>query len=424
MSDNNYNERFGKLGIINSVALTDVRFDRVDWLTEGLLKPGLSVLAGAPKIGKSWMVLQLCLAVAQGKPFLGMATKKSRVLYISLEDSQYRLQERLNRISDEGCENLYLATSCSPLGEELAREITQFSLHHENTRLVVIDTFQKIREQTSQMSYSGDYADVSYMKHIADQLGITLLLVHHTRKMSDSDVLNEISGTNGIAGSADTLMILKKRKRSDRTAVFSCTGRDNDDIVMELELGRENCIWRAVSGKSKSRKETMPEILLKLIAYVSQIGEYSGGNTVFCERFRAYAGEQIGAMELKKLMNRFRYDLEDAGVYFINVRKHEGRLLAVYYKKREDGESLSKEDADEEQAMWDEVETSYTLHPQQKAPEVPERAMEPDREYEGLEGLDIPDTEEIPLPTDDDAPPATPARYRSMDELYAERRDA
>ena len=102
---NHYQEEYipesKRLGVIDGIEITDVRYKRSAFLVDGFLKPGLSVLAGAPKIGKSWMVLQLCLSVAKGEPFMGMNTRKSTVLYIDLEDSEQRMQDRILRSAEE-----------------------------------------------------------------------------------------------------------------------------------------------------------------------------------------------------------------------------------------------------------------------------------------------------------------------------------
>lgn len=391
--EHGYDEERPRLRIINCVDLVDTRYDRIDWVVDGLLKPGLSVLAGAPKIGKSWMVLQLCMAVAKGEPFLGMNTHSCGVLYITLEDSEMRLQDRILRQTDQLPERLNISLNCPGIGEQLKRTIAVYCGDYPSTRLVVIDTFQKIREQAGQMSYAGDYADVSSVKQIADELNISILLVHHTRKMSDSDVINEISGTNGIAGSADTLMILKKEQRSERTAVLSCTGRDIEDRMMELNLDRETCVWQVINDTYQAEQKIIPPQLLRLIVFAGKIGYYEGSNTEFCERFSEYTGETITPNHLKRLMNLYRYELEDAGVFFISVKRNGIRRLAVYYKKREDGVSQSEDDAEEEAALWEEQDAET----EQEAVQQEAMAYEQSREH-GMD--DLP-----PTPTDDDAPP-------------------
>ena len=216
--------------------------------------------------------------------------------------------------------------------------------------------------------------------------------------MSDGDVINEISGTNGIAGSADTLMILKKQKRTDSKAILSCTGRDIEDRVTELDMDRETCIWKAVSAPVKKKKEAMPPILHKLIAYAAEIKTYDGSNAAFCAQFCAYSGEDIAPNALKRIMNRWRYALEDAGLYYLSVRtKNERRLAVNYYQP--DKPLLDPVSAEEEAALWEEA--ALRKKAGRGAEEIPlptnDDAPSADRDAE---------PEEIPLPTDDDAPPA------------------
>ena len=199
-----------ELDTLTADELMHLYFPKKEFIVSTLLTPGLAVLAGAPKIGKSWMVLDMCLKIAKGEAFLGQPTRKGSVLYLALEDDRYRLHRRLLRIADEGSDNMRVAHRCSMEPEALERQIQLFIGQHPDTRLIVIDTFQKIRRSVREMSYANDYAEVSRLKSIADKEGVCILLVHHTRKLGDSDYMNEISGTNGIAGSADTLMVLKR----------------------------------------------------------------------------------------------------------------------------------------------------------------------------------------------------------------------
>lgn len=329
--DNESQYEYKRLGVIGSIELTDERFKRAGFLVDSFLKPGLTILAGSPKIGKSWLVLQLCLTIAKGGSFWGMDTVQSTVLYIDLEDSEQRMQERLIRSTEEASDNLKIAFECSQLGEGLADEIRHFVDEYPDTRLVVIDTFQKIRMPLGQMSYAVDYAEISHLKRVADELNICVLLVHHTRKLSDSDFMNEISGTNGIAGSADTLMVLKKPKRTDRKATLFCTGRDIEDRTLELMLDKVTCQWKMTSDSLIKDNENIPEIIIKLMEYMKSIGRFDGSNSVFCEGFAGFCGKPVTVNYLKRQMNRWRYELEDMGVCFLSYRTRHGRLLVIKY---------------------------------------------------------------------------------------------
>lgn len=332
------------LRTIRSDELMTRCYPRRRFLVDTLLTPGLAVLAGSPKVGKSWLVLHLCMQVAKGEPFLGMNVSQGSVLYIALEDDNRRLQNRVFRITDEGSPNLHLVTECAPIGDRLDEEITDFVSKYRDTKLIVIDTFQKIREQGRELSYANDYSEVSFLKKIADYLNICILLVHHTRKQGDSDYMNEISGTNGISGSADTLMVLKKENRSSRYAVLSCTGRDIEDREMKLHLDRETCVWELKSDTLNSEDCSLPDAVTELIAYMKDIGTFEGSNTGFTERFTSARRVAVNAIQLKKLMNQYIYELQDHGVSFESTRSNKNRMLTVRYEARFDKSLSDKRD--------------------------------------------------------------------------------
>ena len=315
--------------------LCELRFKRTEWLVEGLLRPGLTVLAGSPKIGKSWLVLQLCIQIAKGEPFWGQPTKQGTVLYIALEDNEQRMQKRLLISAAEPPENLMISLGCEKGGDELERQIGAFVRRYPHTRLIVIDTFQMIRDQTAQMSYANDYSETSRLKSIADALNICILLVHHTRKLSDDDRVNEISGTNGIAGSADTLLVLTKEKRTSKNAALTCTGRDIEDMELELVMNSNNCLWKCRSKIPASGViRSLPEDLIKLVDFMKEIKKFEGTNTEFAEAYNRYTGEKHTANTLKRRMNYCRYALEDMGVSYFNSRtKTERRILIAYSAK-------------------------------------------------------------------------------------------
>ena len=320
------------LETLNGIEVSEFRFKREKFIVEGLLKPGLAVLAGSPKIGKSWLVLHLCSQVSKGEPFFGMPTQESDVLYLALEDSKQRLQRRLLTIDDEPSVRMHFALSSSKLNDELDLQLAQFLIKYPLTRLVVIDTFQMVRGSVGQMSYANDYADVSALKRLADDMHVCILLVHHTRKMSDSDRFNEISGTNGIAGSADTLMVLTKEKRADRKAMLSCTGRDIDDLELELVMDRRTCKWECKTPlDSRPGMQTLPDILLRLVDFMKQQKYFRNNNKSFCEMFSSHAGVEIDPKSLNQKISYYRYELEDRGVTFTFLRSSNERGLEIFY---------------------------------------------------------------------------------------------
>ena len=172
-----------KLTVIDGETLMDKRLPPTKFCVDTLLPQGLCILGGSPKVGKSWMVLDLCVRVAQGTPLWGLPTSKGDVLYLCLEDSQRRIQERLNTITDSVPDGIYFATGCTSIEGGVCDWIRDFKRNHPALSLVAVDTFQLIRTPTPDVSYGGDYAELRVLKELADELeyqwrvGIRLLVL-------------------------------------------------------------------------------------------------------------------------------------------------------------------------------------------------------------------------------------------------------
>ena len=214
----------------------DTALQRTPFIVDRLLAPGLYVLAGAPKVGKSWLVLDLCLSVAEGRDFLGHQTKKGQVVYLALEDSLIRLQNRVYEFTDEPTENLDFALLADSIGNGLEKQLEALKEKRPDIKLVVIDTLQMVRSGTD-ISYAADYNELSSLKSLADKMEIALLLVHHTRKNYDADPFNMISGTTGISGCVDGSFVLTETKRGSRNGKLICVGRDieNQEICVAFD---------------------------------------------------------------------------------------------------------------------------------------------------------------------------------------------
>ena len=214
-------------------------------IIEGLLYPGTYLFVGAPKVGKSFMMAQIAYHVSTGKALWNFEVKQGTVLYLALEDDYRRLQKRLFQMFGvEGTDELYFATSSKQLGLGLNEQLLRFMNEHENTKLIIIDTLQKIREsRNDKYSYSSDYEIITQLKQFADEYGICLLLVHHTRKQQADDKFDMISGTNGLLGAADGVFVLQKEKRTGKTATLEVAGRDQPEQMLHLEKDLEHLVW-------------------------------------------------------------------------------------------------------------------------------------------------------------------------------------
>lgn len=236
------------LDTITAADLQKKEIPPIRFIVDKLLTVGLNILASPPKYGKSWMVLALCLAASTGGRFLGYDTAKSECLYLALEDSQRRLKSRMNKLlsGKSAPGGFHFATTARSMDEGLFDQLEGFLKANPDTGLIVIDTLQKVRgcAQGKEGAYATDYREAGALKAFADKHNMALLVVHHLRKMGDdADPFNRISGTNGLAGAADTMMVLSKEKRGDDNATLSIVGRDVEPADMVLRFNKGTCCW-------------------------------------------------------------------------------------------------------------------------------------------------------------------------------------
>lgn len=227
-------------------------FPEPKWAVPGIIPEGVSLFAGPPKVGKSWASLGLGIEIASGGTAFGsVAVQRGPVLYLALEDTARRLKSRMHKIlaGRDAPSGLTLATACPPLTSGGTDAIARWLDRNRSARMVVIDVFAKIRgvPPPGLSAYEADYAAVGHVKKLADAYGIAIVLVCHLRKAAADDYLNEVSGTNGFAGAADTTLVLK-RGRGEADGVLHGTGRDVDEIEKALRFEPDTGTWRLLDG--------------------------------------------------------------------------------------------------------------------------------------------------------------------------------
>lgn len=242
-----------RLATISAAELQRKNIPPLQFIVEDFIATGLTILCSPPKYYKSWMMLDLGLQVSSGKPFLQHATNQCSCLYLALEDGERRLKDRMEQLLDgkDAPASFYFATSASTLRTGLCDMLDDFLKIHPDIGLVIIDTFQFVRDSAfaKESPYATDYREVSILKRFADNHGIALLLVHHLRKMKDDgDPFNMISGTNGIMAAADTTMVLTKDKRCDANTTLSFISRDVEASETVLAFNKDTCRWSVVGS--------------------------------------------------------------------------------------------------------------------------------------------------------------------------------
>ncbi|MFV8130051.1 AAA family ATPase [Streptomyces syringium] len=250
--------------------LMDAHFPDPKWAVPGILAEGVSLLAGPPKVGKSWLSLGLGLSVAAGgKAFDSVPVKGGPVLYLALEDTPRRLQTRMGKLlgGQKAPAGLTLVTECPPFPQGGSDAIAGWLDRNPDARMVVIDVFAKMRGASPQgaSAYDADYVAVGYAKRIADHYGVAVVLVHHVRKMASEDFLTEVSGTNGIAGAADATLVLK-RARGQADGILHVTGRDVDEAEYALSFQPASGAWHLLDGPASDH--TIGDTRAAVLRYV------------------------------------------------------------------------------------------------------------------------------------------------------------
>ena len=318
------------LRTISMTELYDTAYPPRVPIVEGLIFNGTYLFVGAPKVGKSFFMAQLGYHVSMGIPLWEFPVAKGTVLYLALEDDYARLQRRLSKMFGmEGSSNLHFATRSKALNQGLEEQLHKFVKEHENARLIIIDTLQKVREASGdKLSYGNDYEIVTKLKRFSDQYGICLLVVHHTRKMESSDSFDMISGTNGLLGAADGAFIMQKEKRTENKAVLEVAGRDQQDQRLFLNFNREQCIWELTKSETELWKEPVDSVLESLATVVTnEAPEWSGSASELLQLLPEIDMQpNVFTRKLNVSLERL---LIDYNIKYESVREHSGRKIKL-----------------------------------------------------------------------------------------------
>lgn len=259
---------------INAAELAVKAFPEPRWAVPGVVPEGATLFAGPPKKGKSWLMLGLGVAIAAGGAALGsIPVEAGDVLYLALEDNERRLQDRLLRVLDgePAPARLHFYTRWPALGNGGAEALDAWLGAHPETRLVVIDVVARVRQPVNGSAnlYQADYGTMAGIKAVADAHGVALVGVFHTRKADADDPLDTVSGTTGLAGAADTILVLTREKgRADATLYVR--GRDVPEADHALAFDPVTCRWSLLGDAAEYR---LTEERAAIVAAIRDAGE-------------------------------------------------------------------------------------------------------------------------------------------------------
>ncbi|MGO9370828.1 MAG: AAA family ATPase, partial [Syntrophobacteraceae bacterium] len=226
--------------VFTAADLERMSFPEPVWIVPGLIPEGVTLLAGKPKTGKSYAAMNIGLALACGGKALGKTdVQKQGVLYLCLEDRQRRLQNRISAIfcGDNWPSNFFLTITWPRIDQGGIPLLQNWFEEHPDVKLVIVDTLKKVksREASNQNIYDADYQCIEALKTFADMMNISVLVLHHLRKLEAEDPFDCISGSTGLTGAVDTGMVLQK----DRTGKATLYVRGRDIEELELALDRD-----------------------------------------------------------------------------------------------------------------------------------------------------------------------------------------
>ena len=232
-------------------------FVPTEFLVNGILPLGLTLLASPPKFGKSWFSLLLCLAVAKGTPFLGLGTTKSDGLYLDLEDGDADLQERIKKLNmgEEAPAGLLYSTEAPTLADGLLDTLNQTLSSNPSIKLIVIDTLGVVlgAQNSDSNQFAQEYALYGSLKKVANAHSIALLVIHHLRKTGDdNNPFNRIYGGVATQAALDTMMVLEKDTHASDSAHLHVSGRRCPQQDFVLSFDADTCIWSMVGNSAEA----------------------------------------------------------------------------------------------------------------------------------------------------------------------------
>ena len=318
-----------KLRTVDGETLMNRPFTPIPFVVHSLLPVGLHILAGAPKVGKSWLALWLCLQVTKGEQVWSFAAEKKKALYLCLEDSENRIQNRLFDITEDAPPDIHFAVCAGQIGDGLEAQIKNFVAEHPETGLIVIDTLQKVRRMSYDNAYANDYRDIGVLKELADKLGVAILLVHHLRKQHDDDPMNMVSGTTGITGAVDSNFVLTKSKRSSNRASLICSGRDIEYRELELEFDSTGHVWQLISDSVETPEDLLDDTISLVCGYLREHGDFKGRPSELAEKIAKQTGTVTQPNLMSRRLNQHQDELQTLGITYRSFRSNGNRMVEL-----------------------------------------------------------------------------------------------
>lgn len=310
---------------IRAKALSQLTIPDTVWTIPQIMPEGVSILAAKPKVGKSWLTLAWCIAIASAhkdrdlifdNEYKGIRPKHGSVLYLALEDNQRRMKSRLAKLCIESPEHLHINTEWPRCNEGGVQAIEEWIVDRIEASkrdecpppsLVAVDTLAKFRPPAKKVgdAYSQDYEAIEPLKKLADKYGIAVLIIHHQRKMDSDDPFDSVSGTLGLTGAADTIMIMA---RKDGGIVFMERGRDVEDDELAIQFNRDTGKWKALGSPKDVMRSSTDKAIMAALKQAYQQAQNEGERSLGLADLKDRSGVTLSQAAFKRHVARMAMD--------------------------------------------------------------------------------------------------------------------
>jgi len=333
--------------MISLSELLNMEMEPEVFIVDKILPPGVTLLCGTQKIGKSWLALKLCLCVAAGIDFWGYKTLHCKALYCCLEDPYKRIRKRYLSLLEEAEELqgfsstdwVHFERDMPPLNEGLVDRLEEYVKENPECKLIIIDTLLMIMPPMNDAPYVSDYKNIVAFKNFVERHEIAIVIIHHTRKLKAKDPFQEIVGTGGLAGAADTMMLLSREGRNSGKGKLVYTGRDLEDQEISLEFHKGD--WRLAietdvendemeyedwdSEENENTEGGSGEFAQMIIDVLDEASRWEGTATEFSDA----TGGRIKSGGVVKKLKKCRHELEQRGIVFNNGTDGKRRTIVI-----------------------------------------------------------------------------------------------
>jgi hypothetical protein len=260
--------------------------------------------------------------------FLGRKVVSGSTLYCTFEDTLSRVKERVSQMRLTPSPRCYVTTQQRTLANGLIDFVCDFRREHPDMVLLILDTLQWVRDYSKKMSYANDVAELAVLKQLSQELGISIIVVHHTRKgINDGNPLEKVSGTTGLTGTADTILVLDRNINNSK-AKLSCVGKDIGAEELNLTFDSDTLTYRMAN---ETNPNIIPQALARFIQSVIADGGFEGDNSAFEAWLRDRVDLNISVSKMRHLTSSHKDMLGSLGITIESQRRGEARGVKVKY---------------------------------------------------------------------------------------------